>query len=163
LLRPDSPSREGTCRRRPEPSSSRWQGACKREWRVRAWSFPGARIQDNDFTSDGALFGTNPTKVSRIETKKAREEDSDGTHDQLESRLQSCSEGVPDDVRVLVEIIEASEELVQRGTGLNEVDEEVLRTGEKDVVEVRNDKLCGFGGSGLARKAKERCVEQVRV
>lgn len=105
------------------------------------------------------LCQTNHTKVSYTETKKRERGRANATHNQLESRLQPRSEGVPDNVRVFVEVVEASEELVQRRTGLDKVDEKVLRAGEKDVVEVRNDELGGFGGSGLARKAKERWID----
>jgi len=78
-------------------------------------------------------------------------EKEDATHDELVRSFQSGSKSVSSDKGVFEEVAETSEKLIQSRTRLDEVDEEIVRSREEDVVGIGNDQFSWVVGSRLRR------------
>lgn len=76
------------------------------------------------------------TEVRRGRRKEERRRK---THNELERRLETSSEGVSSVVRLVEHVVEASEDVLESRLGLDEVDEDVVGHGEENVVEVADD------------------------
>jgi hypothetical protein len=81
--------------------------------------------------------------------------DEDQTYSKLERSLKSRSERGVGRVGVLEHGVEAGEHRLERFSGLDDIDEEIGRSRQEDVFEIRDDEHRRLGGFSRLRESRD--------